>query len=148
MQNTYVSENLYIQVKNGMPYQHPVTESNLRMLYPDLDPDMPPEGFEKFIRNPTPEVGPFDVYEGTEYLKIDGIYQDHHKITSMTSAQKQEKIRVMRETFPFANTWSLNETTGVWTPPKPAPNVDGRNFIWSDQQMDWIEINPYITSEG
>lgn len=140
-----MQENLYIKVVDGSPVDHPVTESNLRMFYPDLDPNNPPEGFERFIRNATPAVGPFDVYHGTEYRKIDGVFQDYHVTTPMSPVEKENKITLMRQEFPFANTWTLNETTGVWSPPKPSPDIPNKNFYWSDDAMDWIEFNPIQT---
>lgn len=135
-----MTERLYIQVRDNAPYEHPVTESNLRMIFPYLDPENPPQGFEKFIRNATPAVGPFDVYEGTEYRKIDGIYQDFHVIRPMSAAEKANKISAMRESFPYANTWTLNETTGDWTAPKPYPNVPGKYYTWDENTMDWVEM--------
>lgn len=141
-----MTERLYIQVRDNAPYEHPVTESNLRMIYPYLDPENPPQGFEKFTRNATPAAGPFEIYEGTEYRKIDGVYQDFHVIRPMSTVEKANKIQTMRESFPYANTWTLNETTGEWTAPKPYPNVLGKYFTWDENSMNWIEIQlPSLT---
>ena len=39
---------------------------------------------------------------------------------------------------PFTK-WILNEETCLWEPPISAPN-DDKNYVWSDDQDNWIEV--------
>jgi hypothetical protein len=117
------------------------------MVFPNLDPNNPPEGFERFIRNVAPIPGIFDKRILTEYKKVDGVYQDVYTIQPMSQVEKQEKLQSLRDSFPF-KTWTLNEVTGDWIPPKPYPNIEGKYFIWNDNQMDWIEVENPPQTEG
>jgi hypothetical protein len=38
---------------------------------------------------------------------------------------------------PFPS-WKLSTTTAVWLSPKPRP--DGPNWIWSETDLDWVEL--------
>lgn len=39
---------------------------------------------------------------------------------------------------PFES-WILNEFTCLWNPPIPLPN-DEKIYVWSEEQMNWIEV--------
>ena len=39
---------------------------------------------------------------------------------------------------PFAS-WTLNETTCLWTAPKTYPD-DGKSYIWNETTKDWDEV--------
>lgn len=40
---------------------------------------------------------------------------------------------------PYAS-WSLNETTCVWTPPTPMPTEENKLYRWDEATTSWIEI--------
>lgn len=51
--------NLYIRIKDGVPYNHPILESNFKQAFPSVDMDALPPEFAKFTRvpKPTPDEG-------------------------------------------------------------------------------------------
>ena len=134
-----MSENLFIQIRNGGPFEHPITESNLRLFFPNLDINKPPEGFARFIRNPVPGLGPFETHVNTYYEKVDGVWQDVHHVRNLTPAEKADKIKEAKEGFPFADTWTFNETTFKWDPPIKYPE-DGNKYYWDNTKKNWIKI--------
>lgn len=129
---------LYIQVRNGGPYEHPIHEENMRAVFPDFDPNNPPDGFEEFFRHPLPTCGPFEVYVDTYYEKHDGKWQDYHHVRKMTPTEKAERLRDIRENFPFPS-WTLDEETLNWTPPFPPPDQE-KHYFWDEQKQDWYEV--------
>ena len=36
--------------------------------------------------------------------------------------------------------WKLNEQTCIWDCPKPYPEDDGKEYEWSEAELDWKEI--------
>jgi len=50
-----MSQRLFIRIKNGVPFEHPIVESNMRAAFPSVDLDNLPSNFAEFIRIPRPE---------------------------------------------------------------------------------------------
>jgi len=36
--------------------------------------------------------------------------------------------------------WTLDETTCVWTSPTPMPSVEGKMYQWAEDTLNWVEI--------
>ena len=36
--------------------------------------------------------------------------------------------------------WTLNTETCLWEPPIPAPDEEGKKYIWSNETESWIEV--------
>ena len=85
-----MDEELYIRIENGKPVDHPIAGWNLRMFYPDLNPENPPKGFERFTRMEAPELGEYDVMVGVEYAKSNYGWQDKYIIREMTDREREE----------------------------------------------------------
>lgn len=129
--------NLYLQIKDGQPYQHPVPDWNLQMFIPDMDVDVPPKGFVKFVRVPIPQLGPFEVYEGTTYEPVDDYYTDVHHIRDMTEEERANKLQQFKSEYPAPfPSWVFNEETLKWMPPVPYPN-DDKSYIWDEELGNW-----------
>lgn len=134
----------FIRIVDGKPFEHPITEENLLQVMKGFDPENPPEGLERFIRVPAPVVGFLQSFEGTSYEKVDGVWQDVHKIRDLTESEKAAKIQFTKDTFLFSDTWTLNETTGEWIPPVPYPH-DGKLYSWDNENLQWIGGPPIPT---
>jgi len=86
---------LFIQIRNGMPYEHPILGSNFREAFPHIDVDNLPPEFARFNRIPKPE---FDVRDfkvvGDEptYEWIDGVVQDVWAVRDMTEEERRVVI--------------------------------------------------------
>lgn len=129
-------EKLYIKVIDGKCVDHPITEWNLKMFFPDLSQSNIPEGFEKFRRTDPPETNRFQYYEALPYKKIRGVWTDNWKVVDISEEEKQEIIKKEKELFLFKDTWIWNEATFQWEPPIPYPN-DGIDYFWNNDKKEW-----------
>jgi hypothetical protein len=132
--------NLYIQIENGNPVNHPAFEDNLIQVFGSV-----PDNWEPFLRV-TP-LNP-DVYEVLEnvYSKVDDMWTDIYTLRSMTAeeiADKQQAVRAEWASQPDASnftTWVLDEETCSMIPPIPIPDEAGKVFQWSGSENNWIEV--------
>lgn len=86
---------LYIQIKDGQPYEHPILGDNFREAFPEIDVNNLPQEFARFERVQKPEIDVFQVYEGVTYEWVDGVIKDVHHVRNMTEEEtiaKQAEI--------------------------------------------------------
>lgn len=83
-------DDLFIQIRDGQPYQHPIFGDNLREAFPDIDTNNLPEGFAKFIRHaPDLQVGPYEVLV-EDYVWNGDSVEDNWSVRPMTEAEAAE----------------------------------------------------------
>jgi len=82
---------LYIQIRNGQPFEHPIFADNFRAAFPDVDTENLPDTFAKFIRVDQPAIDTYEVYEGVTYQWFDGIVKDVHSVRPMTDEERAER---------------------------------------------------------
>lgn len=134
--------NLYIRLKNGQPFEHPIFEDNFRQAFPQVDLSNLPEWAVKFTRVPVPEIGPYEVYEGVAYQWVDGVVTDVHAVRQMTSDEKlakQNEIKTGWAILPNWASWTFNEELCQYQPPTPRPD-DGKAYRWDEPTVSWVEI--------
>lgn len=83
--------NLYIQIRNGEPFEHPILEENLIEAFPHIDLNDLPSELARFHRIAPPELGIYEVYEGVTYEKDGEIYKDVHHVRIMTDEERAKK---------------------------------------------------------
>ena len=134
--------NLYIQIENGQPINHPIMEDNLRQAFPEMDLNNLPETFARFERVPSPGVGIYEVSEGTTYEWVDGIVKDVHHIRAMTLEERTAKQDAAKDEWQqqggFAS-WIFNEEMCYFEPPIPYP-ADGKIYVWAESTTSWVEF--------
>lgn len=131
--------NLYIQIVDGVPVNHPATEENLVSALGAV-----PSNWEPFKRIENPcfankkliLVAPEPTYE-----KVDGVWQDVWHYREKT----QEDIRA--EFFPVNfrdnfDAWVFDEATWGMDPPFPRPD-DGKVYRWCGAENNWKESPPH-----
>jgi hypothetical protein len=84
---------LYIQIRDGQPHEHPIFADNFRAAFPDVDTANLPDTFAKFIRVDAPVLDTYEVYEGVTYQWVDGIVKDVHSVRPMTDEEQAAKTR-------------------------------------------------------
>lgn len=134
--------NLYIRLKNGQPFEHPIFEDNFRQAFPQVDLNSLPEWVAKFTRVSIPEISPYEVYEGVTYQWVDGVVADVHAVRQMTSDEKIAKQNQAKSNwviFPNWSSWTFNEELCRYQPPAPRPD-DGKNYRWDEPTVSWVEI--------
>lgn len=86
---------LFIRIKNGQPFEHPILGENFKQAFPDVDVDNLPDWIVRFQRVKRPEVGIDEVYEGVTYEWDGDIIKDVHHVRPMTDEEKAAKINAM-----------------------------------------------------
>ena len=83
---------LYIQIRDGQPFEHPIFADNFKMAFPDVNiNELPADQFAKFIRVDAPVPDTYEVYEGVTYQWVDDIVKDFHNIRPMTDEERAAK---------------------------------------------------------
>jgi hypothetical protein len=129
---------LFIQIRNGQPYEHPIFADNFQQAFPHVDINNLPPGFARFERVPCPNMA--GVYEIDEvvYRWDGGIVKDVWSVRPMTAEEKQAKIDEVLARQPFPS-WIFHEPTCHWGPPTPYP-VDGKRYKWDESITNWVEV--------
>ena len=83
---------LYIQIRDGQPFEHPIFADNFKLAFPDVNiNELPADRFAKFIRVDAPVPDTYEVYEGVTYQWVDGVVKDVHSVRAMTDEERAEK---------------------------------------------------------
>jgi hypothetical protein len=127
--------NLYIQLENGEPINHPYYESNLRMVYPELDLETSPN-YCKFIRVNKPFCNWDEVVEGPEYKIIDGICYDVWTVNKISDEKRQEMLDKLAAENPYPS-WTVDTINHDLIPPVPQPEQG--EWTWDESTLSWIE---------
>ena len=89
---------LYIQIRDGQPHEHPIFADNFREAFPDVDTENLPDTFAKFIRVDQPVPDTYEVYEGVSYQWVDGAVKDVHSVRPMTDEERAAKTAELEAT--------------------------------------------------
>ena len=132
--------NLYIQLENGQPVEHPLIEANL--IHLGIDLDNLPENYARFERVPPPELGVYELYDGVTYEWDNDVVKDVHHVRPMTpeeKTEKQNKIKDQWARFGFAS-WIFNEETCFFNAPIPDPTTETDLYQWDESTLSWVKI--------
>jgi hypothetical protein len=132
---------LFIRIKNGQPFEHPIFGDNFRQAFPHVNVDELPEWVARFTRVPQPDVGVYEVYEGSSYGWQNDVVADVHHIRAMTSEEiafEQQRVKSYWEKSGYPS-WVFDEATCAFKPPVIYPE-DGKNYQWDEPTTSWVEI--------
>jgi hypothetical protein len=129
--------NFYIFLENENPSTHPVLESNLVLLYPEIDLKNLPNNICKFIRVEKPIAKWDETIEGPEYKIIDGICYDVWTITKISEEERQKKIADLIAACPYPS-WTIDYENYNIIPLKPYP--ESGEWEWDESILDWVEV--------
>jgi hypothetical protein len=128
---------LYIQIKDGQPFEHPILGDNFRQAFPGVDTNNLPPEFARFVRVAAPTVGLFEVCGECTYELVDGVYTDFHNVRPMTAEEKAAKIEQARANL--RPNWTLNEETLQAIMPA-RPTVKGAYpYKFNMETGEWVE---------
>jgi hypothetical protein len=132
---------LFIRLKNGQPFEHPIFEDNFRQAFPDIDTENLPESFARFTRIEPPVIGIYNVYEGVSYEWRDGVVIDVHHVRDMTVEEKTDRQNFVKSDWANSGytSWVFDETTCSFKPPVTYP-TDGKTYRWDESTVSWVEI--------
>jgi hypothetical protein len=139
--------NLYIQIENGQPINHPASEDNLIYALGSV-----PSNWEPFVRveMPTPTI--YQVLDSMEptYEKVNGVWTDVWALRDMTETEKTAKQITVKAAWtarPNASNftaWTFSEVNCRYEPPIPYP-LDDKSYFWQGTTNTWVETPPYPT---
>ena len=139
---------LFIRIKDGQPFEHPIMGDNFLQAFPDVDVNNLPQEFARFQRVEAPVPSVYEVYEGVTYEWVNGIVKDVHQIRPMTAQEKLEKQNLAKSEWVqngFAS-WTFNEDTCVFVPPVHYPD-DGEVYQWNEETISWVRSTSQLTEE-
>ena len=142
---------LYIRIKDGQPFEHPIFGDNFRQAFPDVDVNNLPPEFARFERVQRPALSPYQTLASEEptYQLVDGVYKDVWSIQEMTAEEKAAKQQAVRDAFSAReqaenwSAWTLDEATCTMIPPIPRPELDqakldaGILTMWCGADNNW-----------
>ena len=79
--------NLYIRIKDGKPFEHPIVEENFKQAFPDVDLNNLPPQFARFVRVAPPVLGMYQKNQTVSYELVDGVYTDVFSCEQMTDEE-------------------------------------------------------------
>lgn len=132
---------LFIQIRNGQPFEHPILGDNFREAFPGIDTNNLPPEFARFERIEQPQYGPYDILTGPSYEWVDGIVKDVWSVRPMTQQEKsakQESVKADWNKYGFAS-WLFDEDKCIFIPLIPYP-TDGKRYSWDEASISWIEV--------
>lgn len=139
---------LYIRIKDGRPFEHPILGDNFREAFPDIDTNNLPSTFARFTRVPEPVLGTYEIYEGCTYEQEGDKITDVHQVRDMTAAEKtamQDATKARWLERGYAS-WVFNEDTCSFDPPTPHP-TDGKLYSWDEETLAWVEVTEVAPNE-
>ena len=132
---------LFIRIKDGAPFEHPILGENFRQAFPDVDTENLPAEFARFVRVAAPVLGAYEKNQTVSYQLVDGVYTDVFTCEQMTAAEitaKQQSVKDSWTSNGFAS-WTFNEQTCSYDPPTPMP-TDSKRYVWNESTLTWVEV--------
>jgi len=133
---------LFIRIKDGQPFEHPIMEDNFRQAFPDVDTNNLPADFARFVRVAPPAIGPYEKNQTVVYQLVNGVYTDVFTCEQMTAQEISAKQQAVKDGWSDNNgfaSWAFNETTCAFEAPTPYPN-NGKRYIWNESTTSWVEL--------
>jgi hypothetical protein len=132
---------LFIRIKDGLPFEHPIFGDNFRDAFPDVDVNNLPPEFARFERVEPPVADVYEIYEGVEYVKVGDKYTDKHKTRKMKAAEKKAKQKQTKENWAVNGfkSWVFDEASCSFRPPVPYPTND-KPYRWDEPSVSWVEV--------
>ncbi len=133
---------LFIRLKNGQPFEHPILRDNFESAFPDVDLNNLPEWAARFTRLDIPSIGVYQVYEGVSYEWDGANVTDVHHVREMTNEEKLATQQVVKDqwaaTSNFAS-WSFDEQLCQFVPPVAYPDNE-KEYVWNESTTSWDEV--------
>lgn len=134
---------LFIQIRDGQPYEHPIFKDNLLEAFPGINLHDLPSSFARFEKSEPPILGPYDICHGVEYIWAGDVVKESYVVTRLSEEEKLAKQNDVKEAWamnPNWASWTFNEDLCAFEPPVPLPN-DGKHYMWEEALGEWKEVD-------
>ena len=151
---------LYIQIKNGIAFEHPITEDNLLQAIPDINVNNPPPEFAKFTRLECNIVCKRFEVPDVRYVKNGDAWEDGWYCREMTEVEKNYAIENEHQSVTIRidklKSYAQNELVNIPEEYKAVWQgwIDAMNayvitdpYIWRDPALDTWPFNPLKQNE-
>ena len=131
---------LYIELVDGNPINHPILKSSLKAIGIDMN-NIPPN-YARFVRR-IPVHGVYERMKLVEYVLYDGIYTDKYEYRSLTEEEKQEKQQQVKSEWAAGGhpSWIWDEENCKFNPPIPKPaDAEGSFWSWNEESGIWEDL--------
>lgn len=147
---------LFIQIRNGQPYEHPIFGDNFREAFPHIDTNNLPPEFARFERIPAPITGVYEIVEGPAYEWVDGVVKDVWSVRQMTETERASKTKELtysanrqKEFFVSVAQQAIQDATTeaarqVWE----AYLVELNAWVLVDPETPQIPTPPRVLADG
>lgn len=132
---------LFIRIKDGQPFEHPIFGDNFRQAFPDVDTNNLPPEFARFVRAEAPRLDVYEKNQTVSYRMVNGAYTDVFACEQMTAeeiAAKQQAVKDAWAASGFAS-WAFNEAICAFEAPTPRP-IDDKVYRWDEPTLAWVEV--------
>lgn len=134
---------LFIRIKDGQPFEHPIFGDNFRQAFPDVDVNNLPAEFARFERVQAPALGAYEKNQRAQYERgQDGVYRDVWYCDQMTAEEISAKQQATKDAWAANNgfeSWVFDEAACAFKPPVDYP-TDGKFYRWDDPTTSWVEV--------
>lgn len=138
---------LFIRIKGGVPFEHPIIEGNFRTAFPNVDVDNLPNDFAEFVRTPPPVLGPYEKNQQVRYGTVGDKLGDIWTCSQMTSEERAAKIKACKDAWAAdpdsPASWSFVEDNCRYEAPIPRPTgEDSEMYYWDESVYQADTANP------
>jgi len=140
---------LFIRIKDGQPFEHPIFGDNFRDAFPEVDVNNLPPEFARFERVEPPVWGPYDINQRVMYIRgADGVYRDVWLCDKMSAEDIQAKQDEVKAQWAASagtpKSWQFNADTCEFEAPVPYPTT-GKPYRWDEPTLSWVEVDKVVT---
>jgi hypothetical protein len=94
---------LYIQIRNGQPFEHPIMGDNFCQAFPHIDLNNLPPEFAVFVRKEVPDelkkIHPDFFVVNSEYVWENGCVTDSYFLREMNEEEKTAHLEHLKNAF-------------------------------------------------
>lgn len=131
---------LYIELVDENPINHPILKSNLEMI--GIDTNNLPSNYARFVRR-TSVCGVYEKIGSIDYVLYDGVYTDKYHYVPLTEEEKQAKQQRVKSEWAAGGhpSWIWNEENCKFNPPIPKPaDAEGSFWSWNEESGIWEDL--------
>ena len=134
---------LFIQIKNGQPFEHPILGDNFRQAFPHIDVNNLPPEFARFERVPCPNEATKYQANEVKYEWVNGVVKDVWFVRDLTDEEYAQKLEFAKREVE----WKIaarKQATQVFINEAVNPKI---KQIWIDHLAElnaWVLDDPFF----
>jgi hypothetical protein len=127
---------LFIQIRDGVPFEHPIIDDNFRQAFPEVDTSNLPSEFANFIRIDRPKLKTFEKNQRVEYVWDGDVVKDFWTAEQMTDEEVVAKKNEIELNAAHLKSYFLNIATEKMNYVADEHKIEWQNYI--DRLNSWV----------